>query len=122
MPVIVTSAATGKGLASSRGSCCAAVPLEPAPAELATDELAEHLVFRPAPHAASASSAPARSLPRRRGRDRPAARAPRPRNDEALAHIETRLRAIGVLRALEDAGFATGDDVEIGGVVFELDV
>jgi GTP-binding protein len=26
-----------------------------------------------------------------------------------------------VIRALEDAGFTPGDDVELGGVVFELD-
>ena len=42
-------------------------------------------------------------------------------NDEALAHIESRLRRIGVIRALEAEGFEAGDDVEIGGVVFELD-
>ena len=42
-------------------------------------------------------------------------------NDEALAHIETRLRQIGVIRALQEAGFAAGDDVEIGGVLFDLD-
>jgi GTP-binding protein len=42
-------------------------------------------------------------------------------NDEALAHIEGRLRAIGVIRALEAAGFEAGDDVEIAGTVFELD-
>jgi GTP-binding protein len=28
---------------------------------------------------------------------------------------------MGVVRALEAAGFEPGDDVEIGGVVFELD-
>jgi GTP-binding protein len=42
-------------------------------------------------------------------------------NDEALAHIERRLHRMGVVRALEAAGFEPGDDVEIGGVVFELD-
>jgi GTP-binding protein len=42
-------------------------------------------------------------------------------NDEALAHLERRLRGIGVIRALEDAGFEPGDDVEIAGVEFELD-
>jgi GTPase len=42
-------------------------------------------------------------------------------NDEALAYIEERLRAIGVIRALEAAGFEPGDDVEIAGTVFELD-
>jgi GTP-binding protein len=42
-------------------------------------------------------------------------------NDEALAYIEERLRSIGVIRALEAAGFEAGDDVEIAGTVFELD-
>jgi GTP-binding protein len=42
-------------------------------------------------------------------------------NDESLAYIEDRLRAIGVIRALEAAGFEPGDEVEIAGTVFELD-
>ena len=42
-------------------------------------------------------------------------------NEEAMAHVEARLSRMGVLRALEDAGFEPGDDVEIAGVVFELD-
>jgi GTP-binding protein len=41
-------------------------------------------------------------------------------NDEALAHVEHTLERIGVVRALEEAGFEPGDDVEIGGIVFEL--
>jgi GTP-binding protein len=41
-------------------------------------------------------------------------------NEEALAHVEGTLERIGVVRALEEAGFEPGDDVEIGGVVFEL--
>ena len=35
--------------------------------------------------------------------------------------LETRLHRLGVIRALEAKGFEPGDDVEIGGVVFELD-
>ena len=42
-------------------------------------------------------------------------------NDEAMRYVEERLRSIGVIRSLEAAGFKGGDDVEIGGVVFELD-
>ena len=42
-------------------------------------------------------------------------------NAEALRYVEERLRALGVIRALEAAGFTPGDDVEIAGVVFELD-
>ena len=42
-------------------------------------------------------------------------------NDEALRYLEDRLRSMGVIRALEAAGFEPGDDVEIAGTVFELD-
>ena len=42
-------------------------------------------------------------------------------NAEALRYVEERLRALGVIRALEAAGFEPGDDVEIAGIVFELD-
>jgi GTP-binding protein len=42
-------------------------------------------------------------------------------NEDALMHLERRLRGLGVIRALEAAGFEPGDDVEIGGVVFDLD-
>ena len=42
-------------------------------------------------------------------------------NEEALAHLERRLRGIGVVRALEAEGFQPGDEVEIAGVAFELD-
>ena len=42
-------------------------------------------------------------------------------NPEALAHLEERLRGLGVIAALEEAGFRPGDDVEIAGVEFELD-
>jgi GTP-binding protein len=42
-------------------------------------------------------------------------------NDEALAYLEQRLREIGVLKALQDAGFEPGDEVRIGDESFELD-
>jgi GTPase len=42
-------------------------------------------------------------------------------NDEALRYVEERLRRMGVIRALEQAGFTPGDDVELAGTVFELD-
>jgi GTP-binding protein len=42
-------------------------------------------------------------------------------NDEAMRYVEDRLRKIGVIRALEAQGFQSGEDVEIAGVVFELD-
>ena len=42
-------------------------------------------------------------------------------NEEALAHIERTLRRMGVIRELEQQGFEAGQDVEIAGVVFDLD-
>ncbi|MGN6168881.1 MAG: Obg family GTPase CgtA, partial [Solirubrobacteraceae bacterium] len=42
-------------------------------------------------------------------------------NEDALAHLEMRLRGIGVIDALEAQGFEPGDDVEIAGVMFDLD-
>ena len=35
--------------------------------------------------------------------------------------MEERLRAVGAIKALQAAGFEPGDDVEIAGIVFELD-
>ena len=85
-------------------------------------ELAEHRVFRPAAPRAytvrrtgegsfSVSGAGVERLVARYDLD----------NEEALAHLERRLRGIGVLSALEAEGFEPGDDVEIAGVAFELD-
>jgi GTP-binding protein len=42
-------------------------------------------------------------------------------NLEALAYLEQRLREIGVITALERAGFAPGDEVRIGDEAFELE-
>jgi len=69
--------------------------------------------------AASAGRALGRALaePLRAGRGHGTAVIPA---DEALAHVEGRLRRMGVISALEAAGFEPGDDVEIAGVVFEL--
>jgi GTP-binding protein len=43
-------------------------------------------------------------------------------NDEALRHVENRLKTIGVIRELERKGFESGDEIEIAGERFELDV
>ena len=40
---------------------------------------------------------------------------------EALDYLEGRLREIGVIAALQRAGFERGDEVVIGEVEFELD-
>ena len=82
---------------------------------------AHGLPARPAT-AAFASSAPARApfAVRGRGIERLLARHDID-NEDAMAYLEGRLRRIGVIRALEEAGFEPGDEIEIGGVAFELD-
>lgn len=42
-------------------------------------------------------------------------------NYEAVAYLERRLREIGVVKALRDAGFEPGDEVRIGEQAFDLD-
>jgi GTP-binding protein len=84
--------------------------------------LAEHMVFRPA---ASSGFVVERISPgsftvNGRGIERLVARYD-VENEDAMAYLEGRLRKIGVLRALEAKGFEAGDDLEIAGVVFELD-
>jgi GTP-binding protein len=44
------------------------------------------------------------------------------KNEEALAYLEQRLKEMGVLAALDRAGFEAGDDVRIGDLEFELHV
>ncbi len=43
-------------------------------------------------------------------------------NEEALAYLEQRLKEMGVLAALDRAGFESGDDVRVGEHEFELHV
>jgi GTPase len=122
--VIVTSSATREGLDALARELFARVPLEPVtPLADEEAELAEHRVFRPAEDRGFRVERSEDGVYHviGRGIERLLARHDLD-NDEALAHIESRLRRIGVIRALEDEGFEAGDDVEIGGVVFELDV
>jgi GTP-binding protein len=44
------------------------------------------------------------------------------KNEEALAYLEQRLKEMGVLAALDRAGFEAGDDVRIGKHEFELHI
>jgi GTPase len=122
-PVLVTSSATRQGLDELERELLRRVPVaEPVPAAAGEDELAEYKVFRPA----AASEFEVERLPSGGFRvsgepvDRLIARHD-VENEEALAHVEQRLHRLGVIRALEAAGFHPGDDVEIGGIVFELD-
>ena len=123
VPVLVTSSATREGLEELAIELLRRVPvLEPALPEAAVDELAEYRVYRPA----AAREFEVRQLAPGEFRvsgdvvERLIARHDL-ENEEALAHVERRLHRLGVITALEDAGFTPGDDVEIAGVVFELD-
>jgi GTP-binding protein len=127
-PVLVTSSATGLGLDELRLELLRRVPVEAPPATVPGLEdgegLEEHRVFRPSGRrrdefdveqldegAWRVSGDAIERLLARHDLE----------NEEALAHVERRLHRMGVIRALEAKGFEPGDDVEIGGIVFELD-
>ena len=120
--VFATSAATGEGLRELADAIFRHVPPEERAVERAADTPAAHRVYRPGrgesysvertgPGAFRVEGERIERLIARHDVD----------NDEALRYVEERLRALGVIRALESAGFEPGDDVEIGGIVFELD-
>ena len=125
VPVLVTSSATRQGVDELGVLLLRSVPLaQPRPLDelLAEEALAEHQVFRPAAGRAWHVETVAEGSYRVVGEpvERLLARYD-VENEEALAHVERRLKRMGVIRALEAAGFEPGDDVEIAGVVFELD-
>jgi GTP-binding protein len=128
VPVILTSSVTRAGLDELARELVRRVPVQ-RPADAAGDDdlpelegLAEHRVFRPAAgRAYSVQRTGERSFRvSGAGIERLLARYDLD-NEDALAHLERRLRGIGVLRALETEGFEPGDEVEIAGVAFDLD-
>jgi GTP-binding protein len=122
-PVLVTSSATGLGLVELRNELLVRVPVEePAPAGAGEDEVAEFAVLRPAASKAfEVSRADSGEwLVSGEAVERLIARHDM-ENEEALALVERRLQRMGVIAALERAGFEPGDDVQIGDTVFELD-
>jgi GTP-binding protein len=86
------------------------------------EELAEHMVFRPAAGSGFRveRTGPRSFAVRGRGIERLLQRFD-VENADAMAYLEGRLRTIGVLRALESEGFQAGDEIEIAGITFELD-
>jgi len=123
IPVVLTSSATGQGVDTLRRELLRRVPLaEPVDEIAAEDDVAAFQVFRPAAGRAFEVEKTGDREFRVTGEavDRLIARHDL-ENEEALAHVEHRLRRMGVIAALEHKGFEPGDDVELGGVVFELD-
>jgi GTP-binding protein len=126
VPVLVTSSATGQGIEALAVELVRRVPLAAAArpddaVALPDAPAAEHRVFRPAAGRGfdverihdgvfRVAGDGVERLLMRHDLD----------NDEALAHVERRLRRMGVISALEAQGFEPGDDVEIAGVLFEL--
>jgi GTP-binding protein len=133
IPVFVTSSVTGEGLDQLKIELLRRIPVEAGERDpvadprvdadgAGVDEFAEHRVFRPtAPRAFAVERVGERSFRvTGEGVERLVARYDLD-NDDALVHLEHRLRGIGVIRALQNEGFEPGDDVEIAGVAFELD-
>ncbi len=131
VPVLVTSSVSRVGLGELTAEMVRRVPetviVTDGHGETESDrepvaDLAEHQVFRPAARRAyevrrtgdgsfSVTGAGVDRLVARYDLD----------NEEALAHLERRLRGMGVLSALAAQGFQAGDEVEIAGVAFDLD-
>jgi len=133
VPVLVTSAVSRTGLPELGAELLRRVPALPDPVaayadvtgsgvDLSDGEPAEHRVYRPAAPRSfqvqktgdKAFAVTGAGIERLMGRYDL-------ENEEALAHVERRLRGIGVIRALEAAGFEAGDEVQIAGTVFDLD-
>jgi len=120
--VVVTSAATGQGLDDLGQLLLRHLSEEPPAVPAPEEEMAEHRVYRPADDEGFAVDRGSDGVLRVTG---PAVERLLARhdieNEEALRYVEARLRKMGVIRALEQAGFKAGDDVELAGTVFELD-
>ncbi len=122
VPVIVTSAVTRIGLAELAAEVVRRIPAHQPAEAIPEEELAEHQVFRPAADRAYRVERLADRAYRVTGKgvERLVARYDLD-NEDALAHLERRLKGIGVIGALEAKGFEPGDEVEIAGVAFDLD-
>lgn len=120
--VHVTSAATGLGLDELGEALLHQVPVEEPVGATGTEALATHKVYRPGEEESyRVEKLGAGSFRVTGTRVERLVERHDPGNDEAMRYVEDRLRSMGVIRALETAGFTPGDDVEIAGMVFELD-
>lgn len=126
VPVLVTSSAVGQGMDELRALLLRTVPYRNADdvqhLELATQPLADHRVYRPV---ATRDWTVERVGESEFRVDGPGILRLMARhdleNEESLEYVESRLRRMGVIEALQTEGFEPGDDVEIAGVVFEFD-
>jgi GTPase len=118
--VIAASTVTGAGLPAVRGTIFSMVPAAGEPAEPEESDVAEHAVYRPtgggfdvertSEHSFRIAGPSVERLVERHDLE----------NQDALAYIEERLKAMGVVKQLESQGFEPGDEVEIGDAAFAL--
>jgi GTP-binding protein len=125
--VLAVSSATGEGLDELRKQILAELPQSPVAArvesgaEPAGEFEAEHRVYRPAGEGGYRVEREGDGIFRIVGRgvellfERHDLK-----NEEALGYLERRLNEIGVIAALNRAGFQPGDDVRVGDQEFEL--
>ncbi len=114
--------------AASYDTPAAASALHDAPGSLgaahdaAPEDLAAHMVFRPAERTGFSVERvePGVFVVHGRPVERLLARFD-VENADAMAYVEGRLRRLGVLRALDAEGFQPGDELRIAGVALELD-
>ena len=122
-PVLTASSASGAGLDELRTAIFAAAPDAFVPPIPATEHRfeAEHITYRPAADQGFDVVSEGEGVFRVSGRGIELLFA---RHDisnlEALAYLEQRLREIGVIAALQAAGFEPGDEVRVGSKEFEL--
>jgi len=126
--VLAISSATGESLDELRREILVELPeVAPAPQEPAAaggDEFeAEHRVYRPAGEGGYWVEREEDGAFRILGRGvEMLFERHDTKNEEALAYLEQRLKEMGVLAALDRAGFEAGDDVRIGEHEFELHI
>jgi GTPase len=120
--VLAISSATGAGLADLVGTIFEALPEDAAAPERPGEFEAEHRVYRPG------ADEGFEIVPEGDGRFRVTGRGIELllarhdlENPEALDYLEGRLREIGVIAALQRAGFEPGDELVVGELEFELD-
>jgi GTP-binding protein len=126
--VLAISSATGEGLDQLRLRILSDLPETPAPAAVspgaeAGEFEAEHRVYRPAGEGGYWVEREEDGAFRVLGRGvEMLFERHDTGNEEALAYLEQRLKEMGVIAALDRAGFEPGDDVRIGEHEFELHI
>lgn len=124
---VVVSSATGSGLGDLTRRILSSVPERAEPVAIGLPDSgtnpfeADHMVYRPAGEGGYSVEMEAEGVFRINGRgvevlferfDLG--------NEEALAYLEGRLKEMGVMAALDRAGFRSGDEIRVGDLEFEL--